>query len=284
MTTGPLPAGPIPPVGPVPVPGIPCWIDLATTDEAAAQAFYHAMFGWTCYSKPDPATGVYTIATLDGMQVGGIYRAVPHQPPGWMLHLAVGNARTAANWVTGLGGRVLLPPVDIPGRGAIVHVSDPSGAPVVLWETPDDWQFATARPGTFSGTDLNTHDGAAADDFYCRLFGYTSHQIGYGQRVDYAEWRLDQPVLYRYVMGPEYSSATPAHWMIYLKVNSREGTDATSAHAQAAGGSVVIPPFDTSFGRTAVLADPTGATFAIIDHDDVVEEWGRAEVDDPYTD
>lgn len=270
--------------GAVPAPGTPCWIDLATTDEAAAQAFYHALFGWTFTSHVDPATGVYTVATLDGVQVAGLYRAVPRQPPGWMLHLAVANARTAATWVSSLGGRVILAPVDIPGRGTIAHISDPGGAPLVLWQVPEAWQFGTAMPGTFSGTDLNTRDGELADDFYCRLFGYTSHRIGYGHRVDYAEWRLDTPVLYRYVMGSEYPSTTPAHWMIYLKVDPMVGTDATARHATRVGGSVLLPPFDTSFGRTAVLADPSGAAFAVIDHATAVEEWGRAEVDDPYAD
>lgn len=278
MTLGSIPARMLPP------PGTPCWIDLATSDEPLAQAFYHAMFGWTYLSRNDPATGIYTIAMLNGIQVAGLYQAVPRQPPGWTLHLAVANARTAVTWVTGLGGHVILPPVDIPGRGTIAHVSDPCGAPVVLWQVPDNWQFGTAAPGTFSGTDLNTRDGDVVDDFYCRMFGFTSHRIGYGHRIDYAEWRLDQPVLYRYVMGSEYSPQAPSHWLIYLKVDPRIGTDGMAAHAQRLGGAVVIEPFDTSFGRTAVLADPTGATFAIIDQADIVEEWSRAEVDDPYAD
>ncbi|MGH3517237.1 MAG: VOC family protein [Haloechinothrix sp.] len=265
-------------------PGSPCWIDLATTNMRRARAFYSALFGWTFSTRPDPATATYTIATLGGVQVAGMYRAVPRQSPGWMLHLAVHNARMATNWVTRLGGQIMLAPVDIPDRGTILHVRDPSGAAVVLWQTPQTWQFGTAVPGTFSGTDLNTHDGEVADIFYCKLFGLTSHQIGWGQRVDYAEWRLDEPVLHRYVMGPEFPATTPAHWMIYLKVDPGVGTDALAGHAKALGGAVVIAPFDTSFGRTAVLADPAGATFAIIDRDRIVEEWSRAEVDDPYAD
>ncbi|MGH3517243.1 MAG: VOC family protein [Haloechinothrix sp.] len=278
MTSGPPESVPVVPAG------APCWIDLATTDERAAQAFYSALFGWTFAARSDPATGRYTIASLNGVQVAGMYRAVPHQPAAWTLHLAVRNARTVANWVTALGGQIIMQPVDIPGRGTILHVRDPNGAAVVLWQTPDTWQFGTGVPGTFSGTELNTHDGEAADAFYCRLFGFTSQSIGFGHRMDYTEWRLHETVLHRYVMGPEYPPRTPAHWIVYLKVDPRIGTDALARTAQARGGAVMIPPFDTSFGRTAVLADPAGATFAIIDHAQRVEEWSRAEVDDPYVD
>jgi hypothetical protein len=50
------------------------------------------------------------------------------------------------------------------------------------------------------------------------------------------------------------------------------------------GGSVVVQPYDTSFGRVAILADPDGAVFAVIDHSRTLDDVGRAEVDDPYDD
>jgi hypothetical protein len=50
------------------------------------------------------------------------------------------------------------------------------------------------------------------------------------------------------------------------------------------GGQVVIQPYDTPFGRLAILADPDGAVFAVIDHSRVLDGVGRAEVDDPYDD
>lgn len=264
--------------------GSPCWIDLATTDESAARAFYTGLFGWAYYTKPDPATDTYTIATLHGVQVAGMYRAVAGQYPAWIPHLAVNNARGAAGWVRKLGGQVIMAPVDIPGRGTILHVRDPSGAAVVLWETPPNWEFATNRPGTFNGTDLNTRDGAAADAFYERMFNFKPTQIGFGERADYVEWRLDEPVLYRYVMGPDYPRATPAHWLIYLRVDPAIGTDALVERALVLGGGLVLAPLDTEFGRTAVLVDPAGATFAIIDTMRATEDWNRAEVDDPHDD
>lgn len=43
-----------------------------------------------------------------------------------------------------------------------------------------------------------------------------------------------------------------------------EDADTTVEKVTELGGAVRMPPFDTPPGRTAVLADPYGATFAVI--------------------
>lgn len=267
--------------------GMPCWVELATIDETAALGFYRALFGWSYRDNPDPSTptGRYRIASLGASEVGGLYRAEAGQASAWTINVAVSSTVNAAGWIEHLGGGVTLGPVGIPHRGSILRAVDPGGAPIVLWQPPRTWDFASGVPNTFAGADLNTHDGAAADDFFCRLFNYTAVQIGDQHGIDYVEWRLDhQPVLCRYVMGPEYSADTPPHWMVYFEVDpARGGTDAAAGHALMLGGEVVAEPYDSPWGRIAVLADPTGATFSIIDHS-VPEDWGRAEVDDPYDD
>jgi hypothetical protein len=266
--------------------GVPCWIELACSDEAVMQNFYGRLFGWDYELRRDPATptGRYSIASLGGVQVGGLYRAPAESARGWTVHLAVQQAASAAEWVESLGGRVTLGPVEVPGRGNILHAVDPTGAPVVFWEPSATWEFGVGVPHTFSGADLNTHDGEGADYFYCKLFNYVSQQIGDAVTVDYVAWHIDRfPVLYRYVMGPEYSPDTPPHWMIYFVVDPARGTDATAGQAIMLGGNVVIQPYDSAFGRMAILADPEGAVFAVIDHSQATDS-GRAEVDDPYDD
>jgi predicted enzyme related to lactoylglutathione lyase len=267
--------------------GLPCWVEHASVDEGRVQEFYAGLFGWDLKVKPDPSTvtGRYTIASLGGISVAGLYRAAAGQPLGWTIHVAVSNAVNTAEWIEHLGGRLTLGPIRIPDRGSIVHALDPTGAPIVFWQPGDSYEFAAGEPGTLAGADLNTHDGAGSDHFFCKLFNYSNHQLGDTHNLDYAEWRLDhQPVLYRYVMGPEYRADTPPHWMIYFAVDPGRGTDATAGHALMLGGTVVVQPYDTPFGRTAVLADPDGAVFSIIDHTLIAEDLGRAEVDDPYDD
>ncbi|EIE98015.1 VOC family protein [Saccharomonospora glauca] len=266
--------------------GTPCWVELCTPDVSTAQAFYGALFGWEFHVKRDPvgSDGRYSIALRDGVQAAGLYRATRGQPTGWSIHLRVNNATATAQRVEHLGGTIRLGPAAIPERGTVLHVIDPSGAPVVFWQPPSGWLFGASLPGMFSGADLNTHDGFAADEFYCRLFGFTSEQIG-DEGIDYAEWRIGhEPVLYRCVIDDGHTTVPP-HWLVYFETDPTVGTDALAETALGLGGGILTEPYDTPFGRTALLTDPDGAPFAVIDHSCPVDLGvGRAEVDDPYDD
>jgi predicted enzyme related to lactoylglutathione lyase len=54
----------------------------------------------------------------------------------------------------------------------------------------------------------------------------------------------------------------PPHWLPYFQVDD---ADRTVARATELGGNVVVPLMDIpNVGRMATLADPQGATFAVI--------------------
>jgi predicted enzyme related to lactoylglutathione lyase len=261
--------------------GAPCWVELSAGDERRALEFYGALFDWQYQVTPDSTvmTGRYVIANRDGYPVAGVFQT--DRPVGWVPHFTVADTATEAERVRMCGGNVTLGPIDLPRYDSIAYASDPVGAPVVLRCPPSGWAFTAGTAGAFASADLNTRDGAAADEFYCRMFGYTSVQIGDGLNYDYAEWQLGgQPVLYRYVMGPEYPARTPSHWMIYFGADPLVGTDPTAMRALELGGMVVVQPYDTPLGRAAVLADPGGAQFAVIDRTDSPEQR-RAPVEDP---
>ena len=57
--------------------GTPNWVDLPTSDQAAAKAFYAGLFGWTYDDQPMGEGQVYSMAMLGGHQVA----AVSSQPP-----------------------------------------------------------------------------------------------------------------------------------------------------------------------------------------------------------
>ncbi|HEX6352851.1 VOC family protein [Actinophytocola sp.] len=261
--------------------GAPCWVELSTGNEPRAREFYAALLDWRYQVTPDSTvmTGRYVIATRDGYPVAGVFQT--DRPIGWVPHMTVANTTTEAEKVRSFGGNVTLGPIDLPRYDSIVYAVDPLGAPVVLRCPPAGWLFTAGTAGTFASADLNTRDGTTADEFYCRMFGYTAVQIGDALNYDYAEWQLGgQPVLYRYVMGPEYPANTPAHWMIYFVADPIIGTDTTAMRALELGGTVVVQPYDTRLGRVAVLADPGGAQFAVIDFTDSLEKR-RPAVEDP---
>src|SRR5437773_637659 len=78
-------------------PGDFCWIELATTDQAAATAFYSKIFGWTFNDYPIGPGQVYTVFQLDGRDTAAACALRPDQaargvPPHWNLYVAVVSA------------------------------------------------------------------------------------------------------------------------------------------------------------------------------------------------
>jgi hypothetical protein len=267
--------------------GTPCWIDLATSNEQSAQRFYRGLFGWSYQVHHDPTTRNqrYSVASTKGASASGLYQSRSGNQLGWIVQLAVTNAGSAAHRVEQLGGKVTLKPVSVPQRGSIFYAVEPTGTPLAFWQPIHPWVFEKHKPNTFTGADLNTHNGALADYFFSQLLHYQSHQLGDGQGIDYTQWCLDgEPVLYRYVMGTEYRPTTPPHWMIYFSVEPAEGVESMARRAIQLGGSVVVDPYDTLWGRICVLADAEGFTFSVIDHSRTSSGWGDAEVDDPFDD
>ena len=50
----------------------PAWVDLSTTDPAAARGFYSTVFGWDIEVNQDPQYGGYALARSNGQDVAGI--------------------------------------------------------------------------------------------------------------------------------------------------------------------------------------------------------------------
>ena len=112
--------------------------------------------------------------------------------------------------------------------------------------------------------ELATADQAGAKRFYAALMGWQhqDHPISDGQHYSIFE-RDGAEVAATYTMMPEQSaSGMPPHWDVYFQVAD---VDACAEQAQALGGSVVVAPVEVmAHLRMAVLADPQGAVFCVM--------------------
>jgi predicted enzyme related to lactoylglutathione lyase len=107
-----------------------CWSELMTRDTAAATSFYTALFGWK--TKVSQGAGFpYTHWQNDGADIGGML-AIREEwgpmPPCWVNYVQVANCDEAAAQATSLGGKVCMPPMDIPNTGRFAMLQDPQGA------------------------------------------------------------------------------------------------------------------------------------------------------------
>ena len=120
----------------MPANGAFCWNELATTDLDAAQNFYRTLLGWEIKEGTAPGGGmVYNEIVVAGQHVGGVYKMGPEfgqTPAHWMAYVAVDDVDAKARQVWELGGKVCVPPTDIPNVGRFCVVNDPTGATIAL--------------------------------------------------------------------------------------------------------------------------------------------------------
>lgn len=270
------------------VAGTPCWIDVSTSDPEASREFYGGLFGWTYEINPDPGAGHYTNAWLDGELVAGLggVPVEPDQPVAWTLYLASADIKETAELAAASGGTLLFGPTEFPEQGSMAIASDPTGGQIGFWQLYGEWKFRGGAPGTLCWAELNTRDGAVADDFFVGLFGYQTGQHGDGVSFDYTTWSFgDEAVLGRLQMGEEFAPDTAPHWMVYFSVAPQVGTDLAAARVLELGGSVSVDPFPSTFGRIAVVRDPAGAVFSLVDLSQrSAPVTGEANNEDPYDD
>lgn len=122
--------------GPAPNPppvGDFCWSELNAADQAAAEAFYAAAFGWTW--KPDPMGDMkdYKSAFVGDFALGGLAQAPAGAPSAWLFYVVVADLAAANAKAVSLGGRLLVERVDLP-FGSMSVLADPSGTPIGAFE------------------------------------------------------------------------------------------------------------------------------------------------------
>jgi uncharacterized protein len=240
--------------------GTPCWVDIAVPDVTAATAFYGAVLGWSFVDSGEEF-GHYNIAQTDGKAAAAIGPVMQEgQPTVWTVYLASDDADATAKLITENGGTLLFDPMDIPGNGRMCVAMDPTGGAFGVWQSAGMNGFEIANvPGSVTWTDARLTDADAGKAFYSAVFGYTYQEVP-GAPDDYGTVHIgDDPVGgMGGMMGAP--AGVPSHWITYFSVAD---VDTALATAQSAGGSVVMPPADTEFGRMSVVTDPFGATFAL---------------------
>src|ERR1700743_1000448 len=98
------------------IPGVPCWIDTAQPDPAAAAAFYGELFGWEIVDATPPgAPGTYAIARLRGGDVAAVSSPAPAAV--WNSYVWVADADATAAKGRAAGGSVLAEAGEGAARG-----------------------------------------------------------------------------------------------------------------------------------------------------------------------
>jgi len=244
------------------------WPELATTDQNGAKKFYSALFGWQFKDNDMGPDGVYTIFTREGKDVAALYTLKAEMkkqgvPPNWGTYITVENVDQATAKAKTLGGRVLMEPFDVMDHGRMSTITDPQGATFCLWQAKKHIGVGVlGEAGSLNWTQLNTSDAAAAKKFYTGLIGWKTQENPMpGGGGTYTIWlKADGPAGGMMQMPP--GSQGPPHWLPYFAVAD---VDKTHQKATTLGAKTFVQPKDIpGTGRFAVIADPQGATFALM--------------------
>ncbi len=237
--------------------GTPCWIDYGAADLDAAKTFYADLFGWS-YTGGEPEFGGYlTCVHKDHAAAGMAPQMDPADRPRWTTYFATENADATAARVTAAGGTVVAEPMDVGPMGRMAIALDPQGNPFGLWQAGQATGVAIFNePGALVWNDAAVEDPATARDFYGSMFDFRFDEVeGAGGYTTFATGEAPLGGLGGHQPG------SPKGWTSCFAVDS---TDATVTAAERAGGKVVLAAQDSPYGRFAVLEDPWGAAFSVM--------------------
>ena len=258
----------------VQIPGKFIWVDLFTSDVAAARKFYGELFGWEWRWVSQRTGNAYGMFYQDGVAIAGVAEVESPDPDEtyarWVYYISVEDVDAAISGVEGRGGRTMLARHDVPKRGAFAVLADPEQTPFgVLHSSSGDTEDYKAEVGEWLWVGLYSHDAEAAAEFYSSVFGYDVFKRDHDTEVidyvlssnDYARAGIDQ-------LPPDYDSH--ATWLGYVRV---EDVASVLERAKTPGAEVLYEPEGRLEGELAILTDPFGTPLGIM-------RWTYEDVDE----
>jgi predicted enzyme related to lactoylglutathione lyase len=244
-----------------------CWVDLSAKDLDVQTAFYEGLFGWTHKDIATDVGPIYREFFADGALVSAASAMNPEllasgAPSAWLTYIAADDVDALTRRAVDLGGRVVMPAMDIMDQGRMVGIMDPTGAPFMLWQAGEHRGAEKfLADGAMSWNELDTRDVNRAKSFYTELLGWTFQEL----QGPPPYWQIEidgvgeggvMPI------GGDMPADMPSSWLVYFGV---EDVRATADKVRELGGQVFMGPTEVpGMLMFAVCIDPQGAVFAIM--------------------
>ncbi|OJY69560.1 MAG: glyoxalase [Sphingobium sp. 66-54] len=241
------------------------WYELMTTDLDAARAFYGPVVGWAIGAASGMPGMDYRMIDAPDASVGGMMAidddmAAQGMKPLWIGYIGVDDVDATAAAIKEHGGRIHVPPTDIPDVGRFAMASDPQGAPFYVMRGSVEGTstaFSPDAPGHCCWNELATSDQDKADAFYAAVFGWTNPEsMPMGPMGDYR-------FLYAgdIRIGASMRGEGAPRWQPYFTVPSiAAAIEAVKAH----GGRIDNGPHEVPGGNHIIVGtDPQGVRFAL---------------------
>ena len=245
-------------------------VQLVTPDLPVAKRFYGGLFGWR-FRDLKLGGEDYAEASLDGQLVAGlVHKAVAvgeRRQSSWLTFFAVRDVDATEKLAVASGAKVLLEPHTLPNRGREAVFSDPQGAVfAVLASNSGDPPEEMADPGEWIWSSLSTTDPDANAGFYQALFDYEVFELPADEGARHLMLASDNYARASANTLPTNRPGDRPHWLNYVHV---EDVAVMSAKVVSLGGRVLVASrLDRHGGKVAIVADPMGAPFGLLDWPD----------------
>jgi len=239
------------------------WYDLLTNDLQATSRFYAKLFGWSFSDTTSKEKLVKTV-TRDGVPIANAIYIDPQNSKvnesRWLSYISVEDVDRTLMVSKKNNGTIYMQPKDLPNRGRVAIVKDPEGALFAIVTTsdgdPPDRGFIRNH---WMGSELWSTNPDAALTFYRLLVGYEQQLVGVGAGLQY-RFLVKNGQRRGGIVKIPWDDVKP-NWLPYIAVDD---VMAIVAKAEELGGKVLVEP-DKAIreGLLAIIADPSGAVFAV---------------------
>ena len=101
-------------------------VEVLGSDAPRLQRFYAELFGWTASLNP-AGYGYVSIAPASPVTLTGGVGPSPQRQPLVIFYVKVADPASTLKQAEALGGRIVMPPVDVPGGITFARFADPEG-------------------------------------------------------------------------------------------------------------------------------------------------------------
>jgi predicted enzyme related to lactoylglutathione lyase len=234
------------------------WFELVTPDVGAGTAFWSEVAGLQVSHMDMGGFQYPMLGRSEHTFAGVVTPQMPGVPPHWLAYWGVDDVDARTAMVAGAGGKVVVPPADIPTVGRFSIVADPHGATVALFKSANAGMPEPAQPA-IAWMELWSKDAPVAVKFYQEVLGLEAQEttmpngkyhllLANGKQVAGA---MTSPL-----------AAAPPMWLPYLTVDDAdEALVRVRNHGGAVHSEVMAVP---GIGRFGVVADRQQAVLGLL--------------------
>jgi predicted enzyme related to lactoylglutathione lyase len=251
------------------------WVDLFSSDTAAASDFYSKLFGWTITDLSHNGRTYIVFKNGDKPVAGLVARASSKEKhlSRWIPYVSVSDIQATLGTVKSAGGIVRAPARNFPDRGWQAIISDPEGAVLgLLQSSSGDSADTEPATGDWNWFELYSKNAAAASSFYTSVIKYQAAPDTRTERK--GDFELSSDGRARAGIAPfSDDQDSKSGWLVVVRVAD---ISAAVAEAGVLGGEVDVAPRPAAYGsRFAIITDPTGGTIGLVQFIDNADPANR---------